>query len=285
MPEDFSADVVAFDLNSLLHSQLRRARDETHAIKLTFQKLHATLRCVRPERYVLLAIDGAGPMAKMATQQARRRKTSAKAAARRGLSPLLLTPGTQFMTHLEEALVYWSCSELSTQRGRGRGWQKPLARIYLMHRQPMAVGSPSPARTRRLCASGANPRSGSPCAGRHLRILISGADAPGEGEFKIMDWLLSQCEATAPGSGAGGRGAGGRGGGAGRPLRSAVLVGGDGDLVLQALSMQVAPPPRAPPPRRTPPGRPAAPSAPPLPIPKARMRRPARRRARCVASS
>jgi hypothetical protein len=52
VPEGFSADVVAFDLNSLLHSQLRRARDESHAIKLTFQKLHATLRCVQPETTV-----------------------------------------------------------------------------------------------------------------------------------------------------------------------------------------------------------------------------------------
>ena len=58
VPEGFSADVVAFDLNSLLHNQLRRAADEPHAIKLTFQKLHATLRCVRPESTVLLAIDG-----------------------------------------------------------------------------------------------------------------------------------------------------------------------------------------------------------------------------------
>ena len=106
VPEGFSADVVAFDLNSLLHNQLRRAADEPHAIKLTFQKLHATLRCVRPESTVLLAIDGSGPMAKMATQQSRRRKTASKRAladGARGLSPLLLTPGTQFMERLEQA--------------------------------------------------------------------------------------------------------------------------------------------------------------------------------------
>jgi len=174
VPEGFSADVVAFDLNSLLHSQLRKAHDEPHAIKLTFRALHQALRCVRPETTVLLAIDGSGPMAKMATQQSRRRKTATKRAFAdaRGLSPLLLTPGTQFMERLEEALVYWICSELSTARGR------------------------------------------------HLRILLSGSDAPGEGEFKIMDWLLEQSEA-------GGRAA----------PRSAVLVGGDGDLVLQALSL------------------------------------------------
>ena len=69
---------------------------------------------------VLLAIDGSGPMAKMATQQSRRRKTATKRAFAdaRGLSPLLLTPGTQFMERLEQALVYWICSELGTARGR-----------------------------------------------------------------------------------------------------------------------------------------------------------------------
>ena len=48
VPEDFSADVVAFDMNGIAHNALRSARDESHAIKLIFQRLHATLRCVRP---------------------------------------------------------------------------------------------------------------------------------------------------------------------------------------------------------------------------------------------
>ena len=115
VPEGFSADVVAFDLNSLLHSQLRKAHDEPHAIKLTFRALHQALRCVRPETTVLLAIDGSGPMAKMATQQSRRRKTATKRAFAdaRGLSPPLLTPGTQFMERLEEAL-----------RRYGKDWTK-----------------------------------------------------------------------------------------------------------------------------------------------------------------
>ena len=117
VPEDFSADVVAFDMNSVAHAALRNSRDETHAIKLIFQRLHATLRCVRPERYVLLALDGPGPMAKMATQHKSRLKTSTKTRSR-GISPLRLTPGTAFMAKLEESLTYFACSEASTYRGR-----------------------------------------------------------------------------------------------------------------------------------------------------------------------
>ena len=184
LPEDFSADVVAFDMNSVAHAALRNSRDETHAIKLIFQRLHATLRCVRPECYVLLALDGPGPMAKMATQHKSRLKTSTKTHSR-GISPLRLTPGTAFMAKLEESLTYFACSEASTYRGR------------------------------------------------QLRYLISGSDAPGEGEFKIMDWMLTHHEAQVARDASRAAGPGGE-----RRLRSVVLVGSDGDLVLQALSMQ-----------------------------------------------
>ena len=79
VPEDFSASVVAFDLNAILHSQLRRAQDEEHAITLVFSRLHATLRHVRPESVVLLAVDGPAPVAPPRSG----RKQRAKAAGQR----------------------------------------------------------------------------------------------------------------------------------------------------------------------------------------------------------
>ena len=41
-------DVVAFDLNSLVHNALRNARDEDQAIAMVFQMLHSALRQVQP---------------------------------------------------------------------------------------------------------------------------------------------------------------------------------------------------------------------------------------------
>jgi hypothetical protein len=94
--------------------------------------------------------------------------------------------------------------------------------------EPQASGGP-----RQACYS---HLWGSPWTG----ILLSGSDAPGEGEFKIMDWLLEQSEVSPnpnpnpdPNPNPNPNQAGGR-----AAPRSAVLVGGDGDLVLQALSMQ-----------------------------------------------
>ena len=159
------ADVVAFDLNSLVHGALRNSRDEQAAIVRIFQTLHRALRCVQPQSAVVLALDGAAPLAKIETQRKRRSKTSAKSARKqRGVSPLCATPGTAFMATLEDALTFWCCAELSTQRAR------------------------------------------------HLTLDLSGSDVPGEGEVKLVDWLLSHAKPRGP----------------------VVLVGGDGDLVLQA---------------------------------------------------
>ena len=107
-----AADVVAFDLNSLVHNALRNSKNEDQAIKKVFQMLHSTLKQVRPHSTVLLALDGAAPLAKMETQRKRRAKSSGKS-KRQGVSGLCATPGTRFMADMEQALVYWCCSELS----------------------------------------------------------------------------------------------------------------------------------------------------------------------------
>ena len=39
------ADVVAFDMNSLLHTALRSSRNEDRALISVFQKLHAAIAC------------------------------------------------------------------------------------------------------------------------------------------------------------------------------------------------------------------------------------------------
>ena len=175
VPDKYAADVLCFDMNSIVHTQLRRSKNESHAFVRIFRQLHATMRVVRPRQHVLLALDGPAPLAKMATQRERRRK-SADRLTEKGLSPLYATPGTIFMQRLEEALVYFCCEQLCTQRGSG------------------------------------------------LTFHVSGAETPGEGEFKLLEWLLAQDPPRG-----------------GKRPPSAVIVGGDGDLVLQALTLQQVP--------------------------------------------
>ncbi|KAL1518607.1 hypothetical protein AB1Y20_002895 [Prymnesium parvum] len=168
------ADVVAVDMNGLLHSHLRRARSHEHAIALVMKQLIATLRFARPRAAVLLAFDGPAPMAKFVTQRQRRVKAAKAWRPDDAMkpTPLHATPGTAFMASVENAMLYLCHSELATFRGK------------------------------------------------ELRFYVSGADVPGEGEVKIIDWLIS-CDANS------------------LPTRPSVyIVGGDGDLVLQALVLQ-----------------------------------------------
>lgn len=55
------------------------------------------------------------------------------------------------------------------------------------------------------------------CSYEGVKFYISGANMPGEGELKCIDWLKHMCE---PGS-----------------EESAVIVGGDADLILQGLAL------------------------------------------------
>ena len=164
-----SADVVAFDLNSMLHNALRNSRTEDQAIVRVFSMLHATLRSIRVRSTVVLALDGAAPLAKIETQRKRRVQSSRRAKRSRGVSGLCATPGTKFMARLESALTYWCCSELGTRRAR------------------------------------------------HLAFELSGSDVPGEGEVKIIDWVLTRSASS--------------------DVHDVIFVGADGDLVLQALTI------------------------------------------------
>ena len=191
VPDNFTQSVVAFDMNALLHSQLRRADDADHAITLVFARMHDVLRHVKPGSTVLLALDGPAPVAKLATQRTRRLKTLRKEASEsepsRGVTTLVATPGTAFMRRLEDALVFFVCGELGTQRARG------------------------------------------------LSFFLSGADVPGEGEIKLLG-ALHQLERQAhqwPPPQLGGGGVQQQG-----PRRTVTLVGADGDLVLQALTLR-----------------------------------------------
>jgi 5'-3' exonuclease len=74
--------------------------------------------------------------------------------------------------------------------------------------------------------------------GKGLRFLISGADVPGEGEVKLLDWLIGARLSLRPRRRP--RGDGSLSPRDRQPAHrpSVILVGGDGDLVLQALVLR-----------------------------------------------
>ena len=117
------ASVIAFDMNAILHTQLRRT-DEEHA-----QVLVCGCTRLRPRGEAdRLAVDGrrrspsrrSGSGGRGRRGAARRRREDPDRDERpRGISSLVATPGTKFMRRFEEALLFFVCSELSTYRARG----------------------------------------------------------------------------------------------------------------------------------------------------------------------
>ncbi|KAF8822129.1 hypothetical protein IE077_000942 [Cardiosporidium cionae] len=135
-------DHVLFDLNQLLHQAAQFTENEETVILHLFRLIHCTLRTWRPRKSVVLSLDGSAPMAKLATQRCRRQKlgrNSSELAFK--LNPLLLTPGTAFMDRISSACEYFAWQRLSQTRNKNE------------------------------------------------RIYTSGARSPGEGELKLVDWI------------------------------------------------------------------------------------------------
>ncbi len=182
-------DHVLLDMNHMIHMVLRRSRSEEHAIRLLMSELDAVLKMVVPTKSLVLAIDGAPPAAKLATQRSRRYGTlvrtkwkldhfdklriSKKQRARKlrsyhsEIESLCITPGTEFQDLMETTLLYWA-------------WQR------LQHRHGKL---------------------------RDVRIFLSPSTVPGEGEVKLLEWILQKP----------------------RQGQSVAILGGDSDLLLEGL--------------------------------------------------
>jgi XRN 5'-3' exonuclease N-terminus len=194
-------DHVLIDVNQLLHVVLRRSRSQDHALMLLMKELDACLRMATPQSSLVLAMDGPPSACKLATQRHRRLSTLTRtdrkllqmetlaktATGNRVFSKtkrdrkkwrlqadtrtLRITPGTDFMTDVEQALLYWA-------------WQRL--------QNPKLIPS-------------------------QVQIYISPSTVPGEGEVKLLEWILRQPQALRPAA------------------ESIAILGGDSDLVLEGL--------------------------------------------------
>lgn len=127
-------DHVLVDLNQFLHAIVRNSRTEGHALVLLMKELDQLIQMATPTKSLVLAIDGPPSAAKLATQRQRRLEKFIKAertlqqleqsprrVARKkrsvvaDLRTLPLTPSTNFMTLVEQALLYWAWQRLSNR--------------------------------------------------------------------------------------------------------------------------------------------------------------------------
>ena len=184
-------DHVLIDMNQLLHIALRRAVSEGHALAMLMKELDACVELATPTTSLVLAVDGPPSAAKLATQRRRRFGT-------------------------------WNKSEWK---------QRQLARFTktLSKRQELAFRRRYATEVKTLCITPGtdfmalaeqcllywawqrlqNPRH----ILANVKIYISSSNVPGEGEIKLIDWILQT----------------------NRNGESIALMGGDSDLVLEGL--------------------------------------------------
>ncbi|ORY86943.1 hypothetical protein BCR37DRAFT_376274 [Protomyces lactucae-debilis] len=108
---------VLIDMNPLIHTNLRTAKDEKQCIKRLFAELDRLLRLTQPQVLVYLAVDGAPPLAKM-KEQIRRRRSRAPSKEKRKLDSSQITPGCAFMMRMTAYLQYYAARYLASYKNR-----------------------------------------------------------------------------------------------------------------------------------------------------------------------
>ncbi|BAF08767.1 5'-3' exoribonuclease 2 isoform X7 [Oryza sativa Japonica Group] len=157
-------DNLYLDMNQIIHysfhpqDQMNAGTDVcapttvSEVFESMFDYLDRLFRIVRPRRLLYLAVDGVAPCAKMNGMRRGRRFAWASEEEEmqkisEGVSdPNVITPGTEFMEKISQALTYYIRARLNSS---DPGW-------------------------------------------KHIMVILSDANVPGEGEHKIMSFIRAQ---------------------------------------------------------------------------------------------
>lgn len=211
-------DHVLIDMNQLLHIVLRKSRSNGHCFTLLMQELDACIALATPTQSLVLAMDGSPGAAKLATQRRRRFHTVRKAD----------TKVAQLDKLLESATAKQQQSGRSSSNAMSKRMQKSVRTWTRKKRQALAE-------VRTLCITPGTEfmhqaeqailywawqrlaARQTPLIG--VKIFVSSSLVPGEGEVKLLEWMYAKER---------------------RRGESVAILGGDSDLILEALVVPVA---------------------------------------------
>jgi hypothetical protein len=194
MPKDTAHDEfdhVLIDMNQLLHVALRRSRSEGHALTLLMKELDACCDLASPRRSLVLAMDGPPSAAKLATQRRRRFSTIVRSD--------------------------WKQQQLK-RFGRTLSKTQEAKKLRRLNTETKTLcitpGTAFMDRAEQTLLYWAWQRMSNPRTRlSNVRVYISSSRVPGEGEVKLLDWILQK----------------------NRRGDSIAIIGGDSDLVLEGL--------------------------------------------------
>ncbi len=195
-PDTF--DHVLIDMNQILHTVLRRSRNTEQATKLLMIELDILVQRCKPSLSLVLAVDGSAAAAKLATQRKRRYSILKNTKFKLKHSAKL-----RMNKHKRAKRLRNYKAELrSLQLTPGTQCMQTLesAILYWAWQRLQNLGKPY---------SKLLP---------NVRIYISSSQVPGEGEIKLLEWINNYRSLLSK-----------------KPGQSIALVGGDADLLLEAM--------------------------------------------------
>jgi hypothetical protein len=184
-------DHVLIDLNQVIHISLRRSRSEGHALTIMMKELDACCALATPKMSLVLAMDGPPSAAKLATQRRRR-----------------------FSTFVRSE---WKQEQLSRfRKSFSKQDEAKRRRRYATETKTLCItpGTAFMEKAENALVYWAWQRMQNPNnILSKVQIHISSSNVHGEGEVKLLDWILQR----------------------NRYAQSIAILGGDSDLVLEGL--------------------------------------------------
>ncbi|KAL6055455.1 Gastrulation defective protein 1 [Balamuthia mandrillaris] len=237
-------DHIYVDLNGLIHTSGRRARDEEQLVLLLFRQLDHLFKLCVPTTSVFLALDGPASAAKLITQRTRRIKSVEKqkrsAAAAATATMISITSSTIAEQSVEgkeeieeEDSIDDEEGEVERQLPQKQEAQQTNINNYNKRRKAkqnggfdllqVTAGTPFMHRLKKslcywVCSRLQNDRKY-----HAIKFFVSGPDVAGEGEVKIMENISVRARQD-PNF---------------RNVQSHLIVGSDADLILMGLSSSV----------------------------------------------